>query len=293
MAKSQNTREFQTEDGRSVVFNQKKFHYEFNRKAEEIKRKSEKKRGEKGQLFRIIAERLMNSSDEDHIKDIIPRIKNWYYGKNGPGELEEIYVLADVLECEDREAFLKEKEKKMKVSSAEMVSVNFDHDRIIRAMRSMKEKEVAYELYSVFVDLMGSYLKADMDVWVEYEEGTPEWEAALANFPRRLRAECAIQKAKMYLSEDTIYGAYNLLETMYGPTVFEGEEPCDLKYDMNYLLSGFRHERLELYCEYLEQKGIKKEPGSNYRDDDWGEFMLDLNHHWWQMLEEVFEEYIP
>ena len=298
MAKSKTFKEFRLEDGRVVAFNQEEFKFVINEKAKSIEQRDRIKRGGKERLFRMIAGKLVGGSNEDYIKSTMEKVKNWYYGNNGPAELQDIYMLADILECENKEIFLEEKKKhkeeKMKVSSAEMVNVNFDHGKIIRAMWSLKEKEAAYELYSAFVDLMGSYLKADMDVWVEYDEGTSEWETALANFPRRMPVECAIQKAKMYLSEDTIHRAYNLLETMYGPTVYEGEEPCNLRYDINYLMSGFRSERLDLYDEYLRNKEIKKEfDGNHYRDEDWYWFMMELNGEWWRMLEEVFEEYIP
>lgn len=295
MAKSKNYTEFQMEDGRMVSFDQPAFRFAFNEKVNEIKRKNGKKKVNRDELFGMIAEGMSRLSNEDP-ESIKGRIKNWYRGYNGPGRLEDIYALADILECENKEEFLKEvkkdEEENMKVSDAGVVNVNFDHSKIIRAMWRMREREAAYELYSAFVDLMGNYLKVDMDVWLNYEEGTPEWEAALAKLPRRISAECALQKAKMYLSEDTMYGAYNLLETMYGPKAFDGEEPCDFRYDINYLLSEFRSVRLELYREHLDCMGIKKEIGNNYRDDDWTDFMMELNRSWWDRLEDAFTELI-
>ena len=299
MSKSKKMKEFRTEDGKIVTFDQDRFKHVLKEKAENIEWKERKSRGGKDKVFRMIAERLSDSSNENHVESTVSKVKQWYYGNNGPGELEDIYMLADILGYENRETFLKEqgknREEKMKMGNTEMVNVNVNHGRIISELWSMKEKEAAYELYSTFVDLMGSYVKADMEVWVDYEEGTPEWQAALAKFPRRTTVECAIRKAKMYVSEDTIYKADNLLEMMYGTTSYDGEEPCDYKYDLNYLLSGFREERLSLYREYLECVGQKEEMDKNayYRDNEkWIEFMMDLNRGWWRMLEDAFEEYI-
>ena len=300
MAKSKNTKVFCLQDGRSAVFSQGKFEFAVNEKTIEITHRNGKERGGKLTVFRMIAERLSSSDDPNIIENEIKVVKNWYYGNNGPSNLEDIYVLAEVLGYKNKEFFLKEKktiqeEKNMITSTSEQVRINNTQRREIEAMRQMKEKEVAFELYSVFADLIGKYLKADWEVWFEHKEGTPEWQTALANFPKRMPVECAIHKAKMYLSEETIYKAYNLLETMFGPQQLVFDEPCDLKYDINYLFSGFLAKRLELFDRYLENHGIERVEEGLDREDDmvWYDFMYDLNRDWWRRLEEVFEDYLP
>ena len=297
MGKSKNLTVFELENGRRAVFNQVKFKYTVNQKAEELNRKNRTNRGGKEEIFRMIANGISCSPNPDILDSTKNQVKHWYRGDNGPRSIDDIFKLADIFECDNREAFLKEIEKtveesQMNTPKAEMVNVNIDQGKIIRAMRIMKEKEVAYELYSSFVDLMGTYLKADLAVWFEYEEGTPEWKAALASFPKRMPVECAIQKAKMYISEDTVLRAYNLLEEMYGPRYDEVEEPSDFKNDIHYLLSGFRMQRLDMFDNFLNDKRIEK--GEEYsRDDNWNDFMMELHHDWWHKLEEAFEDYLP
>ena len=178
-------------------------------------------------------------------------------------------------------------------ATAEMINVSVDQNKIIYALKSMKEKEIAFELYSTFIDFIKSYLKADLDIWFEYNVETPEWKAALEAFPKRLPMKCAIQKAKMYLSEDTIHKAFNLLDTMYGSTYTEVEEPSEFKSMLTYNLSDFRNERMELYDQYLKERGIVKDSDKYVRDDDWNDFIIDLHRTWWDRLEEVFEDYLP
>ncbi len=299
MAKSKNTKVFRLQDSRSVVFSKAEFELAVNEKAREINHRNGKERGGKQIVFKMIAERLSSSDDPIIIENEIRVVKNWYFGNNGPSNLEDIYTLAEVLGYEDKEAFLREtkdvkEDNNMFASAPEMVNVKFDQRRVMAVMKEMKEKDVAFELYSTFVDLLGEYLKADWDVWFEYKAGTPEWQGALANFPRRMPVKCAIHKAKMYLSEETISRAYNLLETMFGPQQYEDEEPCELKYDINFFFSGFLHERLELFDNYLENHGIEKtEDGFEQGSEVWYDFIYELNGDWWQRLEEVFEDYFP
>lgn len=297
MAKSKNTTVFDLGDGRRAIFDQTAFKFYVNRKAEEINSKSRTNRGGKEEVFRMIAKKTSLSDSPDIIESCKNKVKHWYRGDNGPNDVNDIYTLADVFECDNKELFLKEieknkEERELNVPVTEAVNVNVDQGKIIGAMRSMREKEVAYELYSSFVDLMGAYLKSDLEVWFEYKEGTPEWETALANFPKRLPAERAVQKAKMYLSQETIHRAFNLLEEMYGPKGTEVEEPSDFKYDINYFISGFRMQRLEMYEDYLENHCIEKSEESS-RDDDWDDFMMGLHWDWWNKLEEAFEDYLP
>ncbi len=293
MGKSKNTTVFTLEDGRRVIFNQAAFEYQVNRMAESINRKNGKNRGGKAEVFRLIATELRHPHSDDLLESTISLIKNWYNGNNGPSDPLDIQQLAEIFDLEKNAFFKEMKEEKKMNATAEMVNVSIDQNKIINALKAMKEKEVAFELYSTFVDFFKSYLKADLDIWLEYDFDTPEWKAAIEAFPKRLPMTCAIQKAKMYLSEDTIHKAYNLLETMYGPTFTEVEEPSEFKTKTSYILSGFHCERLEMYDRYLDERGIVKESGSYLRDDDWNEFILDLHRTWWDRLEEVFEEYLP
>lgn len=291
MAKSNKMKQFQYE-GKKVKFNPTAFHHAVNEKAREIKQK-------KVEVYRFIAKSLFKSDDPGVVEDAINLIKNWYYGYNGPKEIETIFDLAEAMECENRSAFLTEiKDKKenntMNRTNAEQLQVNLNQNAIIEAMRKTREKEEAYRLYSAFADCMEQYLKADIDVWVEYEEGTPEWKAALAALPKRLPLKCAIQKAKMFVSNDTIMKADNLLDEMFGYGYYAFEEPSDIKSnDINYRFSEFYTTRLELYDQYLTENGIKLEEGEPLRNDDWNVFMYKLNNSWWEKLEEAFEEYIP
>ena len=298
MAKSNTTTVFQIGDGKKAIFYQSKFKREVDKRITTISRETRRVRGAKAAVFRMIAEELRHPRDKGHLESTVKLVTNWYSRSNGPSNLEDIRALARILEMDNEDAFLKEineseEDKKVNAPVSDMVNVNLDQNRLIVAMRQMKEKEVAYELYSVFVDLMGSYLKSDLAVWFECEEGTPEWAAALASFPKRLPVECAIQKAKMYLSEDTILKAYNLLESMYGPKFSEAEEPSEYKSVLAYRTSGFCSERYEMYAQYLEDRGIKKDSERNIRDDDWNDFVIELNESWWDKIEEAFDEYLP
>lgn len=298
MAISKNMKRF-THEGKTVVFNPATFQHAVNEKVSEINRKKQQQKGGQKEVFRMIAKMLNKNDDPDVVEGAIPQIKNWYQGNNGPGDLETIFDLAEAMECENRSAFLTEiKDKKenntMNRTNAEQLQVNLNQNAIIEAMRKTREKEEAYRLYSAFADCMEQYLKADIDVWVEYEEGTPEWKAALAALPKRLPLKCAIQKAKMFVSNDTIMKADNLLDEMFGYGYYAFEEPSDIKSnDINYRFSEFYTTRLELYDQYLTENGIKLEEGEPLRNDDWNVFMYKLNNSWWEKLEEAFEEYIP
>ena len=293
MGKSKNTTVFTLEDGRRAIFNKAAFEYEVNRKAEAINLKNRKNRGGKTEVFHLIATGLRNPHTDDFMESTISLIKNWYNGNNGPSDLADIRKLAEIFNL-DGNAFLKEmKEEKKMNATAEMINVSVDQNKIIYALKSMKEKEIAFELYSTFIDFIKSYLKADLDIWFEYNVETPEWKAALEAFPKRLPMKCAIQKAKMYLSEDTIRKAFNLLDTMYGSTYTEVEEPSEFKSMLTYNLSDFRNERMELYDQYLKERGIVKDSDKYVRDDDWNDFIIDLHRTWWDRLEEVFEDYLP
>ena len=304
MAKSKRTTLFTLDDGRTAVFNQTAFAYDVNDFAKKNARG--KRDGNRSAVYRDIARKLSDTDDESSNDSWAKRVKQWYYGNNGPRELDDIYKLAEIMECEDRERYLKEAENKKEENKVESNLINgfeangcnaiallMQQNALVHALKEMKEKEVAYELYSVFTNLMEQYLKAELDVWFEYDEFTPEWEAALARFPKRLPVECAVHRAKMYLSKDTIMKAYNLLEAMFGPSLTEVDEPSNIKGKMNYMLSGFLIERCQRYDEYLEEHGIVKEKNRYARDDDWSDFIFEMNESWWNKLEEVFEEYFP
>lgn len=297
MAKSKTTREFDY-DGKKVMFNQAAFEHTVNEKAKEIQRKNGATRGGLVAVFRMIAQKLF-CEDLSVVDDAIPLIKNWYYRRNGPDQIETILDLADALECETCSVFLtevkekKEDNNKMERTTAEQLQVSINQNAIIEAMRKAREKEEAYRLYSAFAECMEQFLKADKDVWFEYEEGTPEWKAALAAFPKRLPLKGAIQKAKMFLSNDTIIKAENLLDEMFGCAINETDEPSDIVAPLGLSFSGYFMRRLEQYDDYLNARGIKVEEGEPLRNDDWNWFILELNDSWWGKLEEVFEEFIP
>ena len=80
---------------------------------------------------------------------------------------------------------------------------------------------------------------------------------------------------------------------MYGSTYTEVEEPSEFKSMLTYNLSDFRNERMELYDQYLKERGIVKDSDKYVRDDDWNDFIIDLHRTWWDRLEEVFEDYLP
>lgn len=296
MAKSKSTREFDY-DGKKVMFNQAAFEHTVNEKAKEIQRKNGATRGGLVAVFRMIAQKLFYE-DLSVVDDAIPLIKNWYYRRNGPDQIETILDLADALD-ETRSAFLTEvKEKKeenniMERTTAEQLQVSINQNAIIEAMRKAREKEEAYRLYSAFAESMEQFLKADIDVWFEYEEGTPEWKAAMAAFPKRLPLKCAIQKAKMFVSNDTIIKAENLLDEMFGCAIDESDEPSDIADSQGLSLSGYFSQRMDQYDDYLDQNGITVEEGAALRNDDWNRFIWELNNSWWGKLDEAFEEYIP
>ena len=285
MGKSKQMKVFTLENGRRVVFNQDAFEYMVNQKAREIDRKNGKQRGGKAEIIRMIATKLRpyNPDSACHV------IKNWYHGYNGPDVVEDIKLLAEILECGDEEALLKEiMEENQMNTAAEMINITLDQNKIIRAIKYMKEKEVAHELYSVFIDMIGSYMRADIDIWFEYAQDTPEWKEAIKRLPDRYPIEQAITKAAMYLSKDTIMKAGNLLEEMYGPNVFVWHET-----NRGESLDLFIEQRHELYNQYCEEKGIKKEPYQYIRDDDWNNFSIELNEDWLWKVDRVFEEYLP
>lgn len=297
MAKSKSTREFNY-DGKKVKFNQAAFEHTVNEKAKEIQRKNGATRGGLVAVFRMIAQKLF-CEDLSVVDDAIPLIKNWYYRRNGPDQIETILDLADALECETCSAFLtevkekKEDNNKMERTTAEQLQVSINQNAIIEAMRKAREKEEAYRLYSAFAESMEQFLKADIDVWFEYEEGTPEWKAAMAAFPKRLPLKCAIQKAKMFVSNDTIIKAENLLDEMFGCAIDESDEPSDIADSQGLSLSGYFSQRMDQYDDYLNQNGITVEEGAALRNDDWNRFIWELNNSWWGKLDEAFEEYIP
>lgn len=302
MAKSKSTREFDY-DGKKVMFNQAAFERAVNEKAAEINQENRAKRGGNAEVFRMIARLLfqIQSNKPDDFTSQVSTIKQWYYGNNGPSDVETIIKLAEIMECENRSAFLieikskKEKDSMMERTTAEQLQVSINQNAIIEAMGKAREKEEAYRLYSAFAECMEQFLKADKDVWFEYEEGTPEWKAALAAFPKRLPLKSAIQKAKMFVSNETIIKAENLLDEMFGYQCYAFEEPSDINNNeiLCFWTSEFFAKRLELYEEYRTEHGIKLEEGEPLRNYDWEEFALKLNNSWWGKLDEAFEEYIP
>ncbi len=106
MAKSKSTREFDY-DGKKVMFNHAAFEHTVNEKAKEIQRKNGATRGGLVAVFRMIAQKLF-CEDLSVVDDAIPLIRNWYYRRNGPDQIETILDLADALECETCSAFLTE-----------------------------------------------------------------------------------------------------------------------------------------------------------------------------------------
>lgn len=285
MGKSKQMKEFTLEDGRCAVFNQVAFEYTVNQKARAVDRRNGKTRGGKAEVLRTIAARLRPYN----AASAFPVVKNWYYGNNGPDSIEDIRLLAIILECDDENTFLKEKKEEHKLNTtSEMVNVNIDQGRIIAALKYIKEKEVAYELYSMMVDMMGAYMKTDLDIWLEYEEGTTEWREAIKHLPDRYPIYQAITKASLYLPKDTVMKAYNLLEEMYGPRWLDWEETNRAE-----SLDFFIDQRHRMYVQYCEEHGLSKDPDTYLRDDNWNNFAMELNEEWPWKLDRVFEDYFP
>lgn len=131
-------------------------------------------------------------------------------------------------------------------------------------------------------------MKADLDIWFEYEEGTSEWSEAIKRLPDRYPVDCAIKKASIYLPKDTVMKAYNLLEEMYGPMLFDWDEP-----NRSESLDFFKDQRYRMYDQYCEEHCISRGEGKYIRDQDWNNFAMELNEEWPWKLDRVFEDYFP
>lgn len=121
--------------------------------------------------------------------------------------------------------------------------------RILKnALRSMREKEAAHELYGLFVDAIWEYSKVDHEIYncklydklidelafPEDEEKkkwqfTPEqfqqFKEQLRKLPRRMSLENAVEKYSLFLPKELRYRLSQLLDELYGDREDFLEEP--------------------------------------------------------------------
>lgn len=306
MSKSKQTKLFVTEDGRRARFNFDEFKYAI---MEARKKPNPEKPGARTtdkDIYRKIAVYLWTYTTEEVLESNIGTIVHWHKGRNGPSRLEDIYKMAECLDCEKRDQFLKyEKEENSEMNSntnsqqpanpVVLPTLGQLTESSFRAMKRMRVQEEAYKLHSMFLDLIAAYNQADMDTWLGNNPLSPEWIEAAKKYPDRCPVELAVHKSSCYLSEELRHSLFAFLEDMYGPVSFDWVEINNISGDINGFIDGseFVGNKLKRFSAYLEDCGIE-EASLDYGDREG--FMYDFLRYeadnWYFMLERVFENYV-
>ena len=321
MAKSKSPRLFKLDDGRTARFDLQLFHHECTEKIKDFQiagksmgrnRERNRMKGAHKQFGYWLVEELYHPTSEIERESLLERVKQWYYGYNGPSDLNDIYKLAEIFEMKRPDAFLKYENKgAVENMSSSMQTKNTHADgmktnnpvkstdetetkpgetnwRLRYRTISDKERETAHELYCMFVDLIAAYIKADTDVWVGLDRGTPEWIAACKSYPKRVPVYRAIQKSSFYIPYDTRMAAYGLLEEMYGGRCFDWEEP-----DPSEPWDEFSANKWRQFEAYLIQIGKDPKSEENLKDSNlFTDFIFEQLTEWDFKLDDVFSDYI-
>ena len=302
MGKSQQYRWFAIAEGKRARFNQIAFLTAVQQHAKEYERNNQIKRGGNAAVFKMIYQELYQQPGIEPSGDQIQAIKNWFYGYNGPAYLEDIYKLAEILECERKDQFLiyeREKEHEQMNSVQETGSKFFyitetpamaqERRMLIEVLNTVKEKEVAHELYSVFVDAISKYNVEEENAFINSAPRTAESVEAIRNHPKRYPLIIAIRKAAIYLPKELLDEAYALVEYMYGVDyAYEWHEP-----NPECLIDGFTRNRYSQLHEYLNKcKTEYNLSNEDERIDAWVDFLSDQSYHLYDMLDDIFCDYI-
>ncbi len=297
MSKSKEPRWYTTEDGQRAQFNQARYLKEFRQKAKELNRDSGRKTGAQITLHRWIAKATAPYEDE---ATAIARIRQWSYGNNSPGNLEDIYTLASVFGYEDRNTFLIFEKNDMEAYTMNTndnttmadSSVLAQNTRALKnALFALEEKETAADLYAYLLDLLAKTYRADVQVWEKTLYDAPKnerWHEAASLYPSRYDAIITIRKTATFLPERLREQAISLIDDVLG---FDVMFDCvDHPVLPNLIEDEFITLRNDQFKAYVSENKIDLE--SRSKDDIWVDFINDQAESWYAQLDEIFEEYL-
>ena len=307
--KSKKTKVFTTEDGRRASFDFWQFSYYVGLAKNHYIPQNPKKKPTLEAVFRQLAVHLGGNCEEVYLESYVQKIKQWYYEKNGPSELDDIYKMAECLECERKDQFLKyekQEEKEMipttnTVQNSNMImmpSVEMLTTSTFRAMKKMRVQEEAYHLHSMFIDLIAAYNKADMDTWLGNEPLSVEWKAAAKQYPDRMPVERAVQKASCYLPSEIQNSLFAFLEDMFGPAPSEWYEINSISKEATTPFECIEHgdfidNKLRRFSTYLKEHDIDESSLDVGNRESWMySFLSDEAGDWYYELDRIFEDYI-
>lgn len=290
---------FIMDNGRRVKFHWARFHEEFQKK------KIGGQYRYNTDLYRQIVKHIYQLLSRDDVEDRIEVVKKWHKGENGPKDLLEIYKsLAEFFGCEEG-AFLIDENNEEDYEVNTVVHTDMSHPNneipafnesgmLERAMKHMREKEAAHELYSVLTDLIAEYVQADQDVWFEHSEcSMQELNKWLDHYPRQYPARVAIRKSAVYLPAELRYRANDLLDEMYVWTGGGYAHDWDKLSFGAPLCDGFIENKYEHFDAYLKTRGLSRESLDNTdRDDQWFWFLKEQEEKWYDKLDNIFSDYL-
>ena len=308
MSKSKQTKVFVT-DGRRARFNNGEFKYCINEARKQLKPDRPGKRVTLDSIFQRLAFALWGECSEEVLESRVRTIEHWYYGHNGPSELDIIYRMAECLECEQKDQFLKY--EKMEEKQMEKTIDNIQNTNTIaiptvkmmaeanyRAMKRMRAQEEAYKLHAMFLDLIAAYNEADMDTWLGNEPMSAKWKIAAKRYPDRCPVELAVYKARCYLSSELRHSLFAFLENMFGPAPSDWYEVNSVNPDATLPLKDFEASefvvnKLRRFSAYLQEHDIEEDKLDSGEKERWMfNFLEDEANNWYLELERVFEDYV-
>ena len=306
MSKSKKTKVFTTEDGRRARFDFVEFKCAISKAKERPNPERPGFRTTNQDVFRRLAEALFGPCPEDVRESNAGTIKQWYSGNNGPSERDYIYKMAECLNCEKRDQFLKyenEEEKDMiintdsqRVASPVITPTRWQlTDSYFQAMKRMKAQEEAYSLHSMFIDLIAKYNQADMDTWLWNAPLSEGWKTGAKEYPARGPAKRAVDKSSCFVGKELRHGLYAFLEDLYGTTFFEWDEISNIGEDINYAIKAeeFIDNKLKRFSSYLKEHDIDESSLDSGDKEQWMfNFLEDESIDRFCELERIFADYI-
>lgn len=282
--------------------NGKRVRFDWTRFRDEVDKITREQRLQKKDVYRQIIRHLKPGLTRDEVEDKTDRVKKWYQGDNGPRDLLEIYKpLAEFFRCEETAFLLFEKTEDYKMETiitplgvvqANSQTLSAEENRKMiyamerarsNAMERAKEKEVAYELYGVLVDLIAAYVPVDHKVWLGNRD-EPGWVKIFKEYPGRYPAEVAIRKSAPYLPKEIRYQASALLEEMYGGWLNDWE----------FSIGDFHDSKIRQLDKYIEEiwgeDPKKMEEGE--KEDRLFDFILDEEYNLFAKLDDIFADYL-
>ena len=179
--KSKQTRMFEV-DHEKYQFDQ----YAFNM---EVKMYAKQKKIRPTKVFDLIADAILVTPEA---------VKNWYYGNNGPSDLEMIRQIADAIEVRDYLKLMKKAEEFIKVTNLSTLQI-----------------ESAKRIYDAVIDYLTDFYKTDGftgALWYKFaKSGSKDPEDDIYRYAERKIeiVELVLQKEYFYLRNTEIYEEFS------------------------------------------------------------------------------------